>query len=70
MSTPEYLDSGRDDGCIIGRSAGKIGLYETTPVAQAAAPAAAVTAGSTTTVANTALSEIQTALQNIGLMAT
>lgn len=69
MADVEMLDSGRDDGCNIGHSDGKVGFYEETPVVQAAAPAATVTAGSTTTVCNTAVAEIQAALQGIGIMA-
>jgi len=58
-----------DDGAIIGAaSTSKLAFYGTTPCDQPAAPAAAVTAASTTTVCNTAVGEIQTALQELGLM--
>lgn len=31
----EYVDSGHDEGSILGRSSGKIGFYGTTPVVKA-----------------------------------
>ena len=66
----EYITSGFDDGAVIAASATqKVGFFGATPVVQQAVPAAAVTAGSTTTVCNTAVGEIQAALQALGLMA-
>lgn len=73
MSDSDYEDltSGRDAGariCVL--STHKLGFFGATPVVQQDAPAATVTAGSTTTVANTAVAEIQVALKALGLMAT
>lgn len=70
MTEYEIVTRNQDDGALIGTAAtSKIGLYGVTPVVQAATPAATVTAGSTTTVCNTAVAEIQTALKNLGIMA-
>ena len=69
MSDIQVLGNGAPDGTTVGRSDDLLSVYGETPVAQAAAPAAAVTAGSTTTVCNTAVAEIQVALQAFGIMA-
>lgn len=70
MADYEYPLRGKDDGAIIGGASDKIGFFGTTPVVQPAAPAASVTAGSTTTVCNTAVAEIQVALKALGAMDT
>lgn len=71
MADYQYPLRELDDGAIIGAaSTSKLAFYGTTPCDQPAAPAAAVTAGSTTTVCNTAVAEIQAALQELGLMDT
>lgn len=70
MAEYEYVTRGQDDGALIAKSATeKVGFYGATPVVQAATPAATVTAGSTTTVCNTAVGEIQAALKALGIMA-
>lgn len=56
----EYVDSGRDDGAIMGRSSGKIGFYGTTPVVQASAMTATLT-----TVTHTAPGTPDYAIQNL-----
>lgn len=69
MAEVNYIGNNAPDGNCFGTAATeKISFYGDTPVVQPAAPAAAVTAGSTTTVCNTAVAEIQTALQALGLM--
>ena len=66
----EYIGNNGTEGMSIGKAATeKVSVYGETPVVQAAAPAAAVTAASTTTVCNTAVAEIQVALQAFGIMA-
>lgn len=70
MADYQYPLRGKDDGAIIGGASDKLAFFGTTPCDQPAAPAAAVTAGSTTTVCNTAVAEIQAALQELGLMDT
>jgi hypothetical protein len=70
MAAGEVLGNGNPDGTTVGRAATeKISVYGVTPVVQAATPAAAVSAASTTTVCNTAVLEIQTALKAFGIMA-
>lgn len=66
----QVIGDGNPTGTTLGRTTSElISVYGVTPVDQAAAPAAAVTAGSTTTVCNTAVAEIQAALQAFGIMA-
>lgn len=70
MANYEYVTRGQDDGAIIGTtSSDKLGFYGKTPVARPATPAAAVTTGSTTTVCNEAVAEIQEYLKTLGLIA-
>lgn len=60
---------GTDDGCILGISGGKIGFFGTAPTSKASCTnAAAVTAGSTTTVCNTGLAELVTELVAKGII--
>lgn len=64
------LSNAGTDGTSLGQSTSdKISFYGVTPVVQpSSADQAAVTAGSTTTVANTALIEIRRVLVLLGLM--
>lgn len=66
----QHLTDLPSDGTTYGQSAAdKISFYGYTPVVQpSSADQAAVTAGSTTTVANTALIEIRRVLVLLGLM--
>lgn len=72
---------GDEDGEVMGQSGGKIGFYGTTPAAQAAATTAPATTASTSsspygfssTQANaitTWIAAVDTALKNVGLIAT
>ena len=64
----EYLDSGNDDGTVLGQtSSALIGFYNATPIAQAAV-AATTTTTATTTALQTDIDAIRTALQNLGLI--
>lgn len=67
----EYLGSGVDDGVNFGRSAtDKIGFYGlTTPIVRPAITAVA-TATATTTLNETKIDRLYTALRNIGLIDT
>lgn len=69
MSEIQELSQGLSDGVLGCKTGEKFSVYGAAPVVQAATPAATVTAGSTTTVCNTAVAEIQTALVNLGIMA-
>ena len=69
MAEYEILTRGQDDGVQVCTAATqKVGFFGATPVVQQTATTA-VTAGSTTTVCNEAVASIQTALENLGLMA-
>jgi hypothetical protein len=70
MAEYQYVTCGMNDGAIIAKSDGKVGFFDTTPTTQPVAPVAAVTAGATTTVCNTAVAEIQVALQALGILDT
>lgn len=71
MADYEYLTSGRDDGVVITQEDEKWGMNGVTPSATTALTnAAAVTAGSTTTVCNTGLAELVTELAAKGIIAT
>lgn len=82
MATHHYVDNGQDDGTILGRDAGKIGFYGTTPAAQPSTIATVTTtaANSTTNAYGyttstqadaivTALNSVITALITLGLIA-
>lgn len=69
MADVQVLGNGAPDGTTFGRSDDLLSLYGAAPVAKGAAPAATVTAGSTTTVCNTAVAEIQVYLKNLGVTA-
>lgn len=67
----EYLGSGNDDGVNFGRSTtDKIGFYGlATPIAQPAITAIG-TATATTTLLETRISRLETALRNLNLIST
>jgi uncharacterized 2Fe-2S/4Fe-4S cluster protein (DUF4445 family) len=61
---------GLDDGICVAISGGKLGFFGTAPTSKATLTnAAAVTAGSTTTVCNTGLAELVTELVAKGIIA-
>lgn len=68
MATYNYVDSGQDDGSIMGRSGGKIGFYGVTPVVKASAITTLATTPTATDIA-TAVNSIITALKNVGITA-
>ncbi len=61
----DYLDNGNDNGCIMGRSSGKISFYGATTVAVQATAAAGTDAATTQTLANA----LRTAMLAYGLIA-
>jgi len=63
----EYVDSGNDDGSVLGRTSGLIGFYGTSPVAKGAAVTALVTTPTATDIA-TAVNSIISRLQTVGLI--
>ena len=63
----EYVDSGNDDGSVLGRTSGRIGFYGTSPVAKGAAVTALVTTPTATDIA-TAVNSIISRLQTVGLI--
>jgi len=66
----EYLDSGNDDGTILGQSATeKVGFFGATPIVQVAITAVA-TVTATTTINEARVGRIETALVNLGLITT
>lgn len=68
--TAKVINNGASEGNSFGASiTDKVSFYGVTPVVQpSSADQAAVTAGSTTTVANTALIEIRRVLVLLGMM--
>jgi hypothetical protein len=66
-----YLDDGNDDGTVLGQSAtSKIGFYGlTTPIVQPTLTAVSASAA-TTTLNETRITRIQTALVSLGLVTT
>lgn len=65
-----YLDSGNDDGTVLGQAAtSKIGFYNATPIVRPSITAVA-TATATTTLNETKIDRLYTALRNLGLIAT
>lgn len=63
----EYVDSGNDDGSVLGRTSGLIGFYGASPVAKGAAVTALVTTPTATDIA-TAVNSIISRLQTVGLI--
>lgn len=69
-TTIQQLSQGLDDGVNVAISGGKLGFFGTAPTVKATLTnAAAVTAGSTTTVCNTGLAELVTELVAKGIIA-
>jgi len=69
MAEYQYVSYGMDDGTILCKSDGKLGFFDATPSVRASCTnAAAVTAGSTTTVCNTGLAELVTELGAKGII--
>jgi len=67
--TPVYLLNGNAaDGSLIAAAGGKVGFYGTTPVVQAGAITALPTTPTTAEIV-TAVNDLITALQNVGLTA-
>lgn len=67
--TPIYLlNGGAADGSLVGASGGKVGFYGTTPVVQAGAITALADTPTTAEIV-TAVNDLITALQNVGLTA-
>ena len=64
----EYVDSGNDDGSVLGRTSGLIGFYGTSPVAKGAAVTTLATTPTATDIA-TAVNSIISRLQTVGLIA-
>lgn len=65
-----YLDDGNDDGVVLGQSATKkIGFFGATPVVQQAITAV-TTATATTSLNETKIDRLYTALRNLGLITT
>lgn len=65
MTTPFYVDDGRSDGTVVGRSSGKVGFYGTTPIA---IKSLAQQTTKTTTQLRSELSALQNALASYGLI--
>lgn len=65
-----YLDDGNDDGTCLGQATtSKVGFFGSTPVVQPAITAVA-TATATTSLNETKIDRLYTALRNIGLINT
>ena len=68
MANVDYIGNGNDDGCVFGRSDGKIGFYSlATPIAKQTLTVAA-TASSTIVTIATGLAELQDAIIALGLL--
>lgn len=66
----EYVGKGEDDGIVLGRSAtDKVAFYNATPVVQPAITAV-TTATATTTLNETKIDRLYSALRTIGLINT
>ncbi len=63
----EYVDSGNDDGSVLGRTSGLIGFYGTSPVTKGAAVTTLATTPTATDIA-TAVNSIISRLQTVGLI--
>jgi len=63
----EYVDSGNDDGSVLGRTSGRIGFYGTSPVTKGAAVTTLATTPTATDIA-TAVNSIISRLQTVGLI--
>jgi hypothetical protein len=71
MAEYQYVSQGMDDGVVMGFSDSKVSFYGVTPVVQQTITTTnVVTAGSTTTICNNAVTEIQIALGKLGLTCT
>jgi hypothetical protein len=64
----EYVDSGDDEGVIVGRTSGKVGFYGTTPQSKGAAVTTLATTPTATDIA-TAVNSIISRLQTVGIIA-
>ena len=69
MATPYYADDGNDDGVVIGRSSGKVGFFGTTPITIPTITAVGTTTA-TTTLNETKIDRLYTALESIGIIST
>lgn len=70
MAEYEYVGDGRPDGTVVGRVATeKVGFFGTTPVVQQAITAVGTTTA-TTTLNETKIDRLYTALINLGLITT
>lgn len=66
----EYLDTGNDDGIVVGRSSGKLSFYGlATPIVKPSITAVGTTTA-TTALNETKIDRLYTALRNLGLIAT
>ena len=66
----EYLDTGNDDGIVVGRSSGKLSFYGlATPITKPSITAVGTTTA-TTALNETKIDRLYTALRNLGLIAT
>lgn len=64
----EVLTDSRPDGSLVGLTAAKkVGFFGTTPVVQQAVTAITATSSTVVTSVSVAVTEIQTALNNLGL---
>lgn len=65
----EYVGDGRPDGTCVGQSGEKLGFYGTTPVTQPSITAVTTTTA-TTTLNETKIDRLYTALVSLGIVTT